>query len=281
MPKYILFFLFFIPFFASSQTDYLHRKGTYFVFWGYNRSAYPTSDIRFQGPGYDFTLEAVKASDAPTQFDGFQTYFNPSLFSIPQFNLHGGYFFHDNWSISLGWDHMKYVVTPDQESHITGQIQAQVSNPQIEVNPAYVGQYQHSPFVIQSKDFLQYEHTDGYNYAALEIENYQPIWKKAKSKLQLDWIKGLGIGAVIPRSDVRLFTVGTNNFWNLAGAGVSAKTGLRLNLTKLLFFETTFKGGYTNLWDVHTTGRSVDHASQTIWFGEFYAALGFSIGKAK
>ena len=281
MPKYILLFLFFIPFLASSQSDYLHRKGTFFVFWGYNRSAYPTSDIRFQGPGYDFTLAAVQASDAPTPFDGFQTYFNPSLFSIPQFNLHGGYFINDSWSISLGWDHMKYVMKPDQASHITGHIDAQVSNPQIPVNPSYVGNYSNNPFVIQSKDFLQYEHTDGYNYAALEVENYHPIWKKEKSNFQLDWINGVGIGAVVPRSDVRLFTVGTNNFWNLAGAGVSAKSGLRLNLTKLLFFEAMFKGGYTNLWEVHTTGRSVDHASQTIWFGEFYGALGFSIGKAK
>jgi hypothetical protein len=45
----------------------------------------------------------------------------------------------------------------------------------------------------------------------------------------------------------------------------------------MLFLETTVKGGYTNLWDIRTTGRSVDHAEQSIWFGEFYGALGFNI----
>lgn len=55
--------------------------------------------------------------------------------------------------------------------------------------------------------------------------------------MQLEWINGVGIGVVVPRSDVRLFTVGQNNFWNLAGAGASIKTGLRLNLTKQLFLK--------------------------------------------
>jgi hypothetical protein len=261
--------------------QHLQRKGTYFVYWGYNRSAYPSSDIRFKGPGYDFTLSNVEASDAPTPFDGFETYFNPSLFSIPQFNLHGGYFFKENWSISLGWDHMKYVVNDFQTTHITGNISSQVSSPAIPVNPAYVGSFSNAPIVITPSDFVDYEHTDGFNYAAIELDHYKPIWRAKAGKMQLDWVNGIGAGVVVPRSDVRLFHVGQNNFWNLAGAGASARTGLRLNISRLLFFQTDLKGGFTNLWDVHTTGRSVDNASQSIWFGEFSGVLGFSIGKTK
>ena len=278
MRKYfILFFLISLASFGQN----LKRKGTYFVYWGYNRSAYPTSDIRFKGPGYDFTLANVAASDAPTPFDGFETYFNPSLFSIPQFNFHGGYFLKDNLSISLGWDHMKYVVNDYQPTQITGSISGQVSSPAIPVNPAYVGNFSNASIVINPTDFVDYEHTDGFNYAALEIDHYKPLWRAKAGKIQLDWVNGIGIGVVVPRSDVRLFRVGQNNFWNLAGAGASLRTGLRLNLTRLLFFQTDLKGGYTNLWDVHTTGRSVDNASQAIWFGEFTGALGFTIGKAK
>ena len=278
MRKYfILFFLISLASFGQN----LKRKGTYFVYWGYNRSAYPTSDIRFKGPGYDFTLANVAASDAPTPFDGFETYFNPSLFSIPQFNFHGGYFLKDNLSISLGWDHMKYVVNDYQPTQITGSISGQVSSPSIPVNPAYVGNFSNASIVINPTDFVDYEHTDGFNYAALEIDHYKPLWRAKAGKIQLDWVNGIGIGVVVPRSDVRLFRVGQNNFWNLAGAGASLRTGLRLNLTRLLFFQTDLKGGYTNLWDVHTTGRSVDNASQAIWFGEFTGALGFTIGKAK
>ena len=43
----------------------------------------------------------------------------------------------------------------------------------------------------------------------------------------------------------------------------------------------SLKGGYTDLWDIHTTGRSIDQASQAIWFGEWFWALGFNFGKAK
>ena len=274
--KYLLLF---ISITAFSQS--IPRKGKYFVYWGYNRSAYPTSDISFKGPGYDFTLNKVTASDAPTAFDGFETYFNPSLFSIPQFNLHAGYFIKDNLSLSIGWDHMKYVVDDFQNSHITGNISSQVSTPSIQVNPAYIGNFSNAPIVINPTNFVDYEHTDGFNFAAVELDHYKNVWRAGKTNMQLYWINGVGIGVVVPRSDVRLFTVGQNNFWNLAGAGASIKSGLRLNLTKLLFLETTLKGGYTDLWDVHTTGRSVDKASQSIWFGEWFWVLGFNFGGGK
>lgn len=279
MPKLFLLLFLVLPTCHYAQTNYkIHRKGSFFVHWGYNRSTYANSDIRFVGPGYDFTLSKVQATDMPTPFDGFKTYFNPSLFSIPQFDFHGGYFLKENLSISIGWDHMKYVMVPDQNSHISGFISPQVSNPAFAVNPVYAKQYSPlTPFRINSEDFLQFEHTDGFNYASVELEHYQKLWKSKEGQMQLDWINGIGLGVLVPRSDVRLFTLGKNNLWNVAGAGASLKTGLRVNLTKLLFFETTLKGGYTNLWDIRTTGRSVDHAEQVIWFGEFYGALGFNI----
>lgn len=176
---------------------------------------------------------------------------------------------------------MKYVADDFQNSHITGNISSKVSSPSIKVNPAYVGNFSNAPIIINPNDFVDYEHTDGFNFAAVELDHYATLWRAEKTNMQLDWINGVGIGVVVPRSDVRLFTVGQINFWNLAGAGASIKSGLRLNLIKLLFLETTLKGGYTDLWDVHTTGRSVDKASQSIWFGEWFWVLGFNFGTAK
>ncbi len=279
MYKYVFILFLGASFFAQAQQE--GRKGSFFAFWGYNRSDYPSSDIHFSGPGYDFTLDNVVAKDAPTPFDGFKTYFNPKLLSIPEFNMHAGYFIKDNLSISIGWDHMKYVMVPDQSSHITGYINAQVSNPAFTINPAYVGTYNNTPISISSKDFLRYEHTDGFNYASVELEHYKTLWNPGKGKMGIEWINGVGIGAVVPRSDVRLFTLGRNNYWNLAGAGASLKTGLRLNLSRRFFIESAIKGGYTNLWDVRTTGQAADHAEQSIWFGELYYAIGFYFGRKK
>ena len=279
MLKFIFCFLIGVSFISQAQQG--ERKGSFFTYWGYNRSAYPTSDIHFKGNGYDFTLNNVVATDAPTTFDGFKTYFNPTLFTVPEFNVRAGYFIQDNLSISIGWDHMKYVMVQDQASQITGFINAQVSNPAFSVNPAYVGTYNNTPITIASKDFLKYEHTDGFNYASVELEHYKTLWVPGKGKISLEWINGVGVGAVVPRSDVRLFTLGRNNYWNLAGAGASLKTGLRLNLTRFLFFEAAAKGGYTQLWDVRTTGQLGDYAEQSIWFGEVYGALGLSFGRKK
>ncbi len=94
------------------------NKGKFFFFWGYNFSSYAKSDIHFTGPNYDFILHDVKAADRPTKFGS--TYFDPSRLTIPQFNLHFGYYIKDNYSISLGWDHMKYVVDIPQQVKISG-----------------------------------------------------------------------------------------------------------------------------------------------------------------
>jgi hypothetical protein len=252
----------------SSFSQQTNKKGSYYITWGYNRSTYANSDIRFVGPGYDFTLLNAQALDAPTPLSEFKTYVDPGLLSIPQFNFHAGYFIKDNLSISIGWDHMKYVVTDGQTVKVNGIINAQSSSPSIAVDPAYVGTFNQTPLVLDPVKFVHLEHTDGYNYASIELEHYNSLYQSKK---------GLGVGVLVPRSDVHVFGVGQNNFWNLAGSGASLKTGLKFNLSKLVFFETTIKTGASKLWDIHTTGRSVDHAEQAIYFAEFYGALGFTL----
>jgi hypothetical protein len=229
------------------------------------------------GPGYDFTLLNAEALDFPTPIKDIRTYVHPELLSIPQFNFHAGYFIKDNLSISIGWDHMKYVVTDGQTVRVTGFVNPQTSSPAITVNPAYVGTFNQTPLTLDPDEFVHLEHTDGYNYASIEIEQYTSLFQSKKSRFAIDWMKGVGIGALVPRSDVYVFGVGKNNYWNLAGGGASLKTGLKFNFSKLLFFETTFKTGATKLWDIRTTGRSVDHAEQSIFFAEFYGAIGFTI----
>jgi hypothetical protein len=262
---------------VASFSQQTNKKGSYYLTWGYNRSSYANSDIRFVGPGYDFTLLDAKASDAPTPLSEFKTYVDPGLLSIPQFNFHAGYFIKDNLSISIGWDHMKYVVNDGQTVKVNGKIDAQASIPAINVDKDYVGTFNQTPLVLDPVKFVHLEHTDGYNYASVELEHYNSLFQSPKGRFAIDWMQGVGIGALVPRSDVHVFGVGQNNFWNLAGGGASLKTGLKFNLSKLLFFETTVKTGATKLIDIHTTGRSVDHAEQAIYFAEFYGALGFTI----
>ena len=97
------------------------NKGKLYVFWGWNRTAYSKSDIRFNGNNYDFTLRNVKSIDKKTKFD-LNTYFNPSKATIPQYNFRVGYFINSKYNVSIGVDHMKYVVRDLQDVKISGYI---------------------------------------------------------------------------------------------------------------------------------------------------------------
>ncbi|MFZ4861829.1 hypothetical protein ACL9RF_06555 [Sphingobacterium sp. Mn56C] len=248
------------------------NKGKFFAHWGYNFSSYAKSDIRFQGPGYDFTLEKVKASDRPTKLGW--TYINPAEITIPQFNFHFGYFIKDNYSISLGWDHMKYVVDRPQTVRFRGHANELVSDPQ--VSSGVFGQLKDGDYVTLDESNLSFEHTDGYNFAAVGIERYDDIWVSRTGKSYVNMETGLEGGLLIPRSDVRLFGLGRNHFWNIAGYGFAAKAGVQYHFLKWMYIQGSFKTGFTDLSSIRTTGRrGVDKASQFIWFYENLWVLGF------
>ena len=42
-----------------------HNKGKFYVSWGGNRETFSKSDIRFEGEGYDFTIQDATAKDKP------------------------------------------------------------------------------------------------------------------------------------------------------------------------------------------------------------------------
>lgn len=248
------------------------RKGDFYVHWGYNHSWYGKSDINFKGPGYDFTLKDVVAHDRQSKM-GWE-YLDPGKLSIPQYNLRVGYFISDNYSISVGWDHMKYVMDIPQRVSITGYIDPEISTPGIPTGD-YAGTYNGEMIDVKA-DMLTFEHTDGFNYANVEVERYDDIWVAPSQKTSLTLETGLGVGLIVPRTDVRLFGVGQNNYFNVAGYGVSAKAGLKFYLTKGWYIQNTTKVGTTKLTRIHTTGRNdYDKARQNINYIENFFAVGF------
>lgn len=248
------------------------RKGNFYAHWGYNLSWYGKSDIHFKGTGYDFVLKDVVAHDR--QSDLSLKYLSPKNISIPQWNMRIGYFIKDNYSISIGWDHMKYVMDIPQQVAIVGHIDDNISNPSIPTG-SYAGNYNGEMITINS-DMLTFEHTDGFNYANIEAERYDDIWVARSQKTSLTLETGLGIGLIIPRSDVRFFEEGKNNNLNVAGYGVSIKAGLKFYITNGLFLQNTTKLGATNLTNIHTTGRNAfDKASQKINYIENFFAIGY------
>ena len=248
--------------FAQNTTS---DKGSFFLHWGYNRAWYSWSDIHFSGPDYDFTLRHVQATDRPSAFDP-SLYFGPSTIWIPQYNCRAGWYFHDRWSLSVGMDHMKYVVSRDQVVRMDGYVGGSRSL-QYTTNEG-------SRDVRLTSDFLQYEHTDGLNLLSIDVDHYDPLWTSSNERFRLRVYEGVHAGPVIPRTDVRLFDVGLNNRWNIAGFGVGAQVGLHFSFLRHFYLRNTLKAGWIELPHVLTTGTDVDHASQHFWFVQHAIVLG-------
>jgi len=242
-----------------------NKKGEFYFYWGWNRAWYTTSDIQFTGSGYDFTLKNVIAYDRPSPFDA-ETYFNPALLTIPQYNLRFGYYFKNNLSISIGTDHMKYVMRNGQHVKIDGFIENSSS--------AHNGIYENEDITL-SKDFLIYEHTDGLNYGNTELRHHDKLYYS--SQLEINAVEGFGVGILYPRSNVTLLDFERNDQFHLAGYGFDLVAALNITFLKHFFIQPELKGGFINMPDVKTTKNSSDKAKQHFYFTQFNVVFGVSM----
>lgn len=240
----------------------ISRKGDLYIFWGWNRSWFSDSDITFQGNDYDFTLDKVRAFDRQSDF-GFDPYFHPGKMTIPQYNVRVGYFIHHNYSISLGTDHMKYVMRQDQTVKISGKIENSET--------PYDGIYNNDNIVL-TEDFLTFEHTDGLNYVNVDFRRFDEIYSFGKVKISLT--EGIGVGVLFPKTNTKLLDYERYDEFHVAGYGVSGVVAVNVNLFKYFFIQSEFKGGFINMPNIRTTMSSSDSASQHFFFTQLNIVFG-------
>ncbi|MFT5601183.1 MAG: hypothetical protein ACI9N1_001423 [Flavobacteriales bacterium] len=238
----------------------------FYFYWGYNRSAYLTSDIRMVGNGYDFTMHDVVAKDKPYPFDA-KVYFNPVLFSIPQFNIRAGYKLNDRIWLSAGYDHMKYVLQNGMSTTISGTITKDASS-------KYAGTYDHDSIVLAT-DFVQYEHTDGLNFGTFDLEYITPIWESKNHNFKLNNLSGGSLGILVPRTDVTIFNYDGPNIFNLAGGGLAIKTQMKFLMWNHLFIQGSGKAGWLWMPKIQTTKLPGEWSRQNISFIEAFWAVGY------
>ena len=248
-----------------------HNKGKMYIFWGGNRESYSSSDIHFKGPDYDFTLYDVMANDKPKGWP--LDYLNPARMTIPQTNLRIGYFINDHYNISIGFDHMKYVMTQDQIARIGGVVGNSY--------PDYAGVYLPSgnnTIDLTDGSFLEFEHTDGLNYVNTELCRVDDISKLFKirntDKFQINITEGVGGGFLYPKTNSTLLGKERHDDFHVSGFGISAKVGLNFTFFKYFFIQTELKGGYINMNDIRTTNDPADSASQHFLFLQRIIAFG-------
>ena len=236
------------------------NKGKFYVFWGGNRESYSKSDIRFKGADYDFTIYNVSAHDKPKGYH--IDYVNPARMTIPQTNLRIGYFINDHYNISIGLDHMKYVMYNDRRVDYSGYYPEEGNNT--------FGETISDDELLLTEDFLLFEHTDGLNYVNTEIARVDDISSlfglPNTDVFQVNTVGGLGVGVLYPKTNTTLLGKDRHDDFHISGYGLSAKAGLNFTFLKHFFIQTELKGGYINMNDIKTTKSSADSASQEFWF---------------
>ena len=260
------FFLVIITYSAYSQNESLDhssdKSGKMYFYWGWNSSAYTKSDIKFTGTDYDFTLSNVIAKDRQSKFK-LDTYFNPVKFTIPQTNFRIGYYLNDRWDISMGFDHMKYVVQANQSVEINGYIN--------NISGTYDGVYSNEDIII-STGFLRFEHTDGLNYVNAEIRHTDKIFEYRNWEASLK--EGVGFGILRPRTNTKLLNKPRYDEFHVAGYGLGAIIGLNISFQDKFFVQNEYKWGYINMPDIRTTMSSSDKASQSFYFSQINIVFG-------
>lgn len=243
-----------------------HNKGKFFISWGGNRDTYSKSDITFKGEDYNFTLENVEAHDKPKGWH--VDYINPSRMTIPQTNFRMGYFLSDHYSIAIGVDHMKYVMTQDQTVTSNGYYQ----------NPGSYDEILPNSQVLLTEEFLKYEHTDGLNYINTEVSRHDDISSlfhiENTDKIQINITEGAGFGLLYPKTNTTLLGKERHDDFHVSGYGTSLKAGLNVTFFKHFYLQGELKGGYINMQDIRTTQSTEDSASQDFFFFQRIIAVG-------
>ena len=265
------------------------RKGKFFLFWGYNRSAYSHSNMHFKGDGYDFRINDIRATDGPTPISS--DYLSWNKFTIPQFNYRVGYFVSDKIFFSFGADHMKYAMAK-QTTHLTGTITKSNSpnttgtyNDQEVLVGENCDENNPGPSIVDNlpKGYVSnFEHCDGLNDFSVECGKLEQLWISKNHKHALAVTGSAGLGFMLPDTDADVLGYppkhdmeANKKAYHLAGYSVSATMGLQLDLFKHVFLLARLKGGYINLPDINTTTTG-GKASQHFTFIESMCVLGYT-----
>lgn len=245
------------------------KKGSFYAYWGWNRDLYSKSDITFRGNDYNFTLDNVVAKDRQSPFE-FEVYLNPNKVTIPQYNFRIGYYFNDKYEVSIGADHMKYVMQNNRMSTITGHI--------TNSGTAYDGTYDHAPINL-SKDFLMFEHTDGLNYLNSEVRRCDQIYNRGIFRIHFQ--SGAGFGILVPRTNTTLLGNPRYDQFHLSGFGLAGVSAIKVDVGERFFLQTEFKAGYINMPNIRTTMFDSDIAKQHFWFLQSNIVFGVNFNYKK
>jgi hypothetical protein len=274
--KLIVFSIYsFFSLFSFSQTETTIqpvskplKQGNIYLMFGYTRCAYSKSNIHFVDHSntyypetgkyhdYDFTIYDAKANDRP-DFDKIKDVIN---ITIPQFVFRVGYYFNNkkDFGIELNYDHAKYVVNNYQTVRVKG---------------TFNGNYVDKDTIMDPKNFLHFEHTDGANFWMINFLKRWKLYEPSKN-FNLGFVVKPGGGIVYPRTDVTMMGTRLNNKWHIAGWIVGLESGFRVEFLKNGVFEFMGKGSFADYTNVLVLGKGNGKANHHFFTGQLTMTIG-------
>lgn len=220
--------------------------------------------MKIQGDGYQFSLQDVQAHDNPERFS-FDSYFNVKKITVPQFNVRMGYYFSDHYSVSFGYDHMKYIVKDYQTVSIEGDIPG-------ELNHSLFGHFVPGDSIELNPGNFHYENSDGLNYVRFQVGRTDALW--SNNWFSVNSLYSVSTGMIITKNDFYWDGVMLYNKFHISGYGISGHLGVRLDFFKHVFLLTEMSGGMIHLPNVNTHDNFHGKTSQIFGYGDLKFTLG-------
>ncbi len=243
------------------------RKAQFYFSWGYNRDWYSKSNIHViyhnaqNTEQLNVMLYDAKAKDKPDM----DRYWQPERLTIPQYDLKAGLFFNDkhDFGIELGWNHLKYVVTPWQNIHMKGEINGTPIDAVVPLNDT----------------LIHIQHTNGNNYLILSLVKRQKLI--TRKNVQISAIATVGAGPMISYTIDKILGDYDPGYFHYHGWVAATSLGLRISFLKYLFIQTDAQGAFANYTNTKLgyahlgTARQHFFSLQWTWEG----GLIFPVGK--
>jgi hypothetical protein len=273
MPKTLLFLLlissFCLPALAQRKKKVnTAGQGTFFMYFGYNRSAYSASTIDFVSPNYNFSMENVAGTDN-TNDGSIGKYIGSDGFETFQFNVHMGHYIKPKWAITFGVDRLNYFMANNQTVSLSGAFSP--GN-----HSEWNGVYDNEQVQINRSNIF-YRQEAGLNYLRLGILHTQELFQSRKGEFVLSLNTGIGTGLLLSNSIFTYDGLTNTPTSGTSGFGLSGHVGLRADFFQRLFLQTTFSGGMLKQGNIQLDQAGDAIASQTMGYFSPEIAFGFLV----
>ena len=277
MIRFLLLLTVFLSFFHESGRTQPRRnrkpkisfsKGTFYAYYGYNRAWYGKSTLNLTGTGYAIQLEGFRAQDAPFR-PSLSQQLNPLRSTTGQYSVRAGYYFLNHYSISFGFDKLKYLMADRQIVQLNGLL-----SPNIDPANNWIGTYENESKELNANTFFY--GNSGLNNLHLDFSRTDN-WLAAGRSQQFVFstVEGIGLGGLISDNSFLFGNIQEKKLRSFSGVAFSAHVGLRLEFFKHLFIQSNLSGGLMSQIKVSTRASEPDaFADQRFGFLQFDTNLG-------